>query len=81
MDKKEKKIISIIKDYLLEGEEYKAKKYAIEYLDYIQDGRSKDFDKEYEKLESQIDWTPGLYESDYDYNIQENRVSDNPEIK
>jgi hypothetical protein len=32
-------------------------------------------------LECEIDWTPNRYESDYDYNRQEEMMSDNPEIK
>jgi hypothetical protein len=49
-------------------------------MDYIQDSRSNDFDDAYAKLECEIDWTPNRY-SDYDYNRQEEMMSDNPEIK
>jgi hypothetical protein len=80
MNKKEKEIITTIQNYLLEGN-LRAKTYAIEHMDYIQDSRSKDFDEAYAKLESQIDWTPNRYEFDYDYNRQEEMMSDNPEIR
>jgi hypothetical protein len=81
MNKKEREIITVIQSYLLEGEGFRAKRYALDHMDYIQDSRSKDFDDAYAKLECEIDWTPNRYESDYDYNRQEEMMSDNPEIK
>jgi hypothetical protein len=81
MNKKEREIITVIQSYLLEGEGFRAKRYALDHMDYIQDSRSKDFDDAYAKLECEIDWTPNRYESDYDYNRQEEMMSDNPEIR
>jgi hypothetical protein len=78
MNKKETQIIKTIKNYLIEGEEYKAKNFAFEYMDYIQDTRSKQFDEEYARLECEIDWTPSQYETDYEYNRQMDRISDDP---
>ena len=81
MNKKEREIITVIQSYLLEGEGFRAKRYALDHMDYIQDSRSKDLDDAYAKLECEIDWTPNRYESDYDYNRQEEMMSDNPEIR
>jgi hypothetical protein len=47
-------------------------------MDYIQDTRSKQFDEEYARLECEIDWTPSQYETDYEYNRQMDRISDDP---
>jgi len=79
MNKKEKEILQTIKDYLSEGEEYRAKKFIFENDQYIYiDERSEQFKSEFSKLELEIDWTPSRYESDYEYNRQMDRVSDDP---
>jgi hypothetical protein len=79
MNKKEKQLIETIKDYLSEGEEYRAKKFIFENDKYIYcDERCEQFNFEFNKLELEIDWTPHRYESDYEYNRQMDRVSDDP---
>ncbi len=79
MNKKEKQILETIKDYLLEGEEYRAKRFIFENDKYIYDeNRDKQFNSEFSKLELEINWTPSRYESDYEYNRQMDRISDDP---
>ena len=79
MNKKEKEILEIIKSNLLEGEEYRAKRFIFENDKFIfSNKRSEQFDFEFGKLEQEIDWTPARYESDYEYNKQMDRVSDDP---
>ena len=79
MNKKEKQILEVIKNNLLEGEEYRAKQFIFENDKFIfSDKRSEQFDFEFGKLEQEIDWTPPRYESDYEYNQQMDRVSDDP---
>ena len=79
MNKKEKQILEVIKNNLLEGEEYRAKQFIFENDKFIfSDKRSEQFDFEFGKLEQEIDWTPSRYESDYEYNQQMDKVSDDP---
>jgi hypothetical protein len=79
MNKKEKQILEVIKNNLLEGEEYRAKQFIFENDKFIfSDKRSEQFDFEFGKLEQEIDWTPSRYESDYEYNQQMDRVSNDP---
>ena len=79
MNKKEKQILEVIKNNLLEGEEYRAKQFIFENDKFIfSNKRSEQFDFEFGKLEQEIDWTPSRYESDYEYNQQMDRVSDDP---
>ena len=79
MNKKEKEILQTIKDYLSEGEEYRAKQFIFENDDYINfQKRNEQFNLEFSKLELEIDWTPSKYESDYEYNRQMDRISDDP---
>jgi len=79
MNKKEKEILEIIKNYLLEGEEYRAKKFILQNDKYIYiDKRSDQFAFEFGRLEQEIDWTPSRYETDFEYNRQMDRVSDDP---
>jgi len=79
MDEKEKKLLETIKDYLSEGEEYRAKKFIFKNDKYIyMNERSEQFRNEFNDLQLKIDWTPSRYESDYEYNRQMDRVSDDP---
>jgi len=79
MNKKEKEILQTIKYYLSEGEEYRAKQFIFENDDYINfQKRNEQFKSEFSNLELEIDWTPPKYESDFEYNRQINRTSDDP---
>ena len=79
MNKKEKKILETIKDYLSEGEEYRAKRFIFENDQHIYSNeKSEQFNSEFSKLELEINWTPSRYESDYEYNRQMDRISDDP---
>jgi hypothetical protein len=84
---KEREIITVIQSYLVfaiqKDSHERTKRYKLNYDEIIfriQD-YEKDFDNAYAKLECEIDWTPNRYESDYDYNRQEEMMSDNPEIR
>lgn len=79
MNKKEKEVLQTIKDYLSEGEEYRSKRFIFENDQYIYSNeRSEEFNSEFSKLELEINWTPSRYESDYEYNRQMDRISDDP---
>jgi len=79
MNKKEKEILEIIKNNLLEGEEYRAKRFILQNDKFIfSDKRTDQFAFELGRLEQEIDWTPSRYETDFEYNQQMDRVSDDP---